>query len=56
MAKFFCDRAENIVGTRENATFFLYPQCFQKVSFQGCLKLGFCGNRDLKGGTGQKTK
>ena len=38
MVQFFCDRAENIVGKRENACykhFVLFPQCFQNDSFHG---------------------
>ena len=31
------DRVENIVGKGENAG---YPQCFQKVTFSGSLKVG----------------
>ena len=36
-------RVENIVGKGENAGyqhFFLFPQCFQKASFPGLLKVG----------------
>ena len=36
------ERVENIVGNGENAGFqhfFLFPQCFQKPSFPGTLKL-----------------
>ena len=38
-----CDRVENIVGKGENAGyqhFLLFPQCFQKLSISGLLKLG----------------
>ena len=37
-------RVENIVGKGENAGyqhFLLLPQCFQKASFSGLLKVGF---------------
>ena len=37
------DRVENIVGKGENAGnqhFLLFPQCFQKASFLGSLKVG----------------
>ena len=40
------DRLENIVGKGENAGyqhFLLFLHCFQKVSFFGSLKSGFCG-------------
>ena len=40
---FVCDRVENIIGKEENAGyqhFLLFPQCFQKLSFSGSLKLG----------------
>ena len=36
------DREENIVGMGENAGyqhFLLFPQCFQKISFSGLLKV-----------------
>ena len=36
------DTVENIVGKEENAGFqhfLLFPQCFQKASFSGSLKL-----------------
>ena len=38
-----CDRVENIVGKKENAGslyFLLLPQCFQKASSTGSLKVG----------------
>ena len=41
--KFVLRRVENIVGKGENAGyqhFLLFPQCFQKASFQGSLKVG----------------
>ena len=41
--KFFLGLVENIVGKGENAGyqhFLLFPQCFQKVSFSGSLKVG----------------
>ena len=41
--KFFLELKENIVGKGENAGyqhFLLFPQCFQKVSFSGPLKVG----------------
>ena len=41
--KFDMGMVENIVGKEENAGyqhFLLYPQCFQKVSFSGSLKVG----------------
>ena len=44
--KFVLGRVENIVGKRENAGFqhfLLFPQCFQKVSFSGSLKVGIVG-------------
>ena len=37
------DRAENIVGKGENAGyhhFLFFPQCFQKPSISGSLKVG----------------
>ena len=37
------DRVENIAGKGENAgyqQFFLFPQCFQKLSFSGLYKVG----------------
>ena len=37
------DKIENIVGKGENAGyqhFLLFPQCFQKASFLGSLKVG----------------
>ena len=37
------DRVENIVGEGKNAGhqhFLLFPQCFQKPSFSGSLKVG----------------
>ena len=43
MAKFVCDRIENIVGKEENAGyqhFLLFPPCFQKGTFPGLLKVG----------------
>ena len=41
--KFVLRRVENIVEKGENAGhqhFLLFPQCFQKVSFWGSLKVG----------------
>ena len=41
--KFVLERAENIVGKGENASyqhFLLFPQCFQKASYTGFLKVG----------------
>ena len=41
--KFVFERVENIVGKGENAGyqhFLLIPQCFQKASFSGSLKVG----------------
>ena len=41
--KFFNGRVENIVGKGENAGnqhFLLFPQCFQKASLLGSLKVG----------------
>ena len=41
--KFALGRVENIVGKGENAGyqhFLLFPQCFQKASFLGSLKVG----------------
>ena len=41
--KFDLGRVENIVGKGENAGyqhFLLFPQCFQKASFPGSLKVG----------------
>ena len=40
---FVFDRVENIVGKGENAGyqhFLLFPQCFQKASFQRSVKVG----------------
>ena len=39
------ERMENIVGKGENAgyqNFLLFPQCFQKVTFSGSLKVRDC--------------
>ena len=41
--KFVLRRVENIVGKGENAGyqhFLLFPQCFQKASISGSLKVG----------------
>ena len=41
--KFVLGRVENIVGKGENAGnqhFLLFPQCFQKASYTGSLKVG----------------
>ena len=41
--KFVIGRVENIVGKGENAGyqhFLLFPQCFQKASYIGSLKVG----------------
>ena len=41
--KFFLGLVENIVGKGENAGyqhFLIFPQCFQKFSFSGSLKVG----------------
>ena len=41
--KFVFGQVENIVGKGENAGyqhFLLFPQCFQKASFSGSLKVG----------------
>ena len=41
--KFALGRVENIVGKGENAAyqhFLLFPQCFQKLSLSGSLKVG----------------
>ena len=41
--KFVFERVENIVGKGENAGnqhFLLFPQCFQKASILGLLKVG----------------
>ena len=41
--KFTFGREENIVGKGENAgyqQFLLFPQCFQKFSFDDVLKVG----------------
>ena len=43
---FVCDRLEKIVEKGENAGyqhFLFFPQSFQKTSFSGWLKSGFCG-------------
>ena len=40
---FVFDNIENMVGKGENAGyqhFLLFPQCFQKASFSGSLKVG----------------
>ena len=34
------ERVENIVEKGENADFLLFPQCFQKPSVWGSLKVG----------------
>ena len=49
MAKFVCDRAENIVGKGEDAGyhhFLLFPQCFQKMSFCRVVKMRDCVVKD----------
>ena len=41
--KIVLERVENILGKGENAGyqyFLLFPQCFQKASFTGSLKVG----------------
>ena len=41
--KFVLGRVENVAGKQENAGnqhFFLFPQCFQRASFTGSLKVG----------------
>ena len=41
--KFVLERVENIAGKGENAGyqhFLLFPQCFQKASLSGSLKVG----------------
>ena len=41
--KFFLGLVENIAGKGENVGyqhFLLFPQCFQKASFSGLLKVG----------------
>ena len=41
--KFILERVENIAGKGENAGFqhfLLFPQCFQKASYIGSLKVG----------------
>ena len=41
--KFVLGRMENIVGKGQNSGyqhFLLFPQCFQKVSYTGLLKVG----------------
>ena len=46
--KFDMGRVENIVEKGENAGsqhFLLFPQCFQKASFSGSLKVGIVGLR-----------
>ena len=51
MAKFVCNRVENIVGKAGNAGyqyFLLFPQCFQKATFPGWLKVGIVWERVLK--------
>ena len=43
--KFAMGRAEKVVGKEENAGyqhFLLFPQCFQKATFSGSLKVGIC--------------
>ena len=47
--QFVLGRVENIVGKEENAGcqhFLPFPQCFQKATFSGSLKVGLCG-KDL---------
>ena len=44
--KFVLERVENIVGKGENSGyqhFLLFPQCSQRLHFEGLRKLGFCG-------------
>ena len=46
MMIFVFDRVEDTVEKRENAGyqhFLLFPQCFQKSSFLGSLKVELCG-------------
>ena len=46
--KFSLGRVENIVGKGENAGyqhFLVFPQCFQKASFSGTLKVGIVWQR-----------
>ena len=48
-SKFQSERVENIVGKGENAGyqhFLLFPQCFQKLSFQEMLKVGIVWYKD----------
>ena len=48
IAKIFLDKIENIVGKEENAGyqhFLLFPQCFQKASSLGSLKVGIVRQR-----------
>ena len=48
MLTFVFDRTENIVGKGENAGyqhFRLFPQCFQKASFSGSVKVGIMWKR-----------
>ena len=43
MMNFVFDKVGNIVGNRENAGyqhFLLFPQCFQRASLLGSLKVG----------------
>ena len=43
MAKLVSNRVENVVRKGENAGnqhFLLFPQCFQKFTFSGSLKVG----------------
>ena len=40
MAKFVCNRVENIVGKGVTSIFLLFLQCFKKVSITGLLKVG----------------
>ena len=42
MMPYVFDRVENIVGKGENAGyqhFLLFPQCYQKLSFSGSLRI-----------------
>ena len=36
---FVFGRVENIVGKGENVGYLLFPQCFQKASYTGSLKV-----------------
>ena len=43
-SEFLLGREENIMGKKTENAGYLFTQCFQKLSFQGSLKLRLCVN------------